>query len=186
MDPDDPGTWYKKPAQPAIMVQFFHHSALSATRNSPRIHKAFAEIWNTADLWPTIDRVSFNPPETDKWKFPGPRLHWDTSLDPPIPFGVQGILYLTDTLSTQGAFTCVPGFHRRVEEWVRGLPAYANPREQDLESLGAISIAASAGDLIIWHQALPHGSSPNRATRPRIAQYLSMNPAKWDYVKNWV
>ena len=35
-----------------------------------------------------------------------------------------------------------------------------------------------AGDLIIWHKALPHGSRPNSAKRPRIVQYLSMYPTK--------
>ena len=31
------------------------------------------------------------------FKFRGPDLHWDCSVKTPIPFGTQGILYLTDT-----------------------------------------------------------------------------------------
>lgn len=182
---DDPESWYRIRQDHGIMVQFFHHPALQRIRESRRIHKAFAQIWGTADLWATTDRVSFNPPERPGWIFPGPRLHWDTSLELPIPFGAQGLIYLTDTIAEQGAFTCVPGFHRKITDWLCSLPPGANPREQDLESLGAIPIAASAGDLIIWHQALPHGSRPNRAARPRLVQYLTMFPPFGEARRNW-
>jgi ectoine hydroxylase-related dioxygenase (phytanoyl-CoA dioxygenase family) len=131
------------------------------------------------------DQAGFNPPEREDWPFPGPHLHWDTSLDLPIPFGVQGILYLTDTPAEQGAFQCVPGFHRRIEDWVRSLPQGANPRDQDLTALGAVPIAGRAGDLIVWHHALPHGASPNRGVRPRVVQYLTMRPSQWGYAKQW-
>ncbi len=33
---------------------------------------------------------------------------------------------------------------------------------------------AGAGELIIWRKDLPHGASPNRSSRPRLAQYLNM------------
>jgi hypothetical protein len=177
MDANDPESWYA-PSDHGIMRQFFHDPALRANRRSLRIHKAFSQIWGTADLWMTVDRVSFNPPERDNWKFTAPNLHWDTTLAPPVPFGVSGLIYLTDTNAEQGAFTCVPGFHRRIDRWVSELPPGADPRTQDLESLGAVPIAGKAGDLIIWHKALPHGSRPNSATRPRIVQYLSMHPTK--------
>jgi hypothetical protein len=177
-DSSDPNTWCKMPKGHGIMLQFFHHPALAANRRSQRIHKAFAQIWGTADLWMTVDRVSFNPPEHKDWRFPGPYLHWDTSLDPPIPFGVSGLLYLTDTGEDQGAFRCVPGFHRQISDWLKSLPPDADPRRQNLDELGAIPISGKAGDLIIWHQALPHGSGPNRATRPRVVQYISMYSVK--------
>jgi hypothetical protein len=182
---DDPESWYQIRQGHGIMMQFFHHPALQRIRESPRIHKAFAQIWGTADLWATTDRVSFNPPERPGWMFPGPRLHWDTSLELPIPFGVQGLLYLTDTAAEQGAFTCVPGFHRKIHEWLDSLPSGTSPREQDMEKLGAIPIAASAGDLVIWHQALPHGSRPNRGERPRLVQYLTMFPPIGEAKRNW-
>ena len=176
MDRKGPETWYA-PSDHGIMRQFFHHPALRANRRSPRIHKAFAQIWGTADLWMTTDRASFNPPERAGWKFPGPHLHWDTTLVPPVPFGVSGLIYLTDTEAEQGAFTCVSGFHRRIDAWLGELPPGADPRRQQLDSLGAVPIAGHAGDLIIWHKALPHGSRPNHAAHPRIVQYLSMHPA---------
>jgi hypothetical protein len=184
IDPGDCDTWYQ-PSDHGIMKQFFHHPALAANRSSPRVHKAFAQIWGTADLWMTVDRISFNPPERRDWIFPGPYLHWDTTLAQPIPFGVSGMIYLTDTEETQGAFTCVPGFHRRIDEWLNNLSPDVDPRREDLESLGAKPIAGAAGDLIIWHKALPHGSRPNRAARPRIVQYLSMHPTKREHNPIW-
>lgn len=176
MSPSDSTTWYSKPRDHNIMVQLFSHRALKANRESHRIHKAFAQLWGTGDLWCSIDRVSFNPPETDQWRFPGPRLHWDTNLSLPIPFSASGILYLTDTSANQGAFTCVPGFHRRIETWLKALPAEADPRSENLEALGAIALGGIAGDLIIWDERLPHGSSANSTERPRLAQYITLYP----------
>jgi ectoine hydroxylase-related dioxygenase (phytanoyl-CoA dioxygenase family) len=64
-------------------------------------------------------------------------------------------------------------------------PPGVDPRELNLYELGPAPIAGKAGDLIIWHQALPHGSSPNSAARPRVAQYLSMRPSQWEYRDTW-
>ena len=33
----------------------------------------------------TADRAGFNPPERPGWRFPGPHLHWDSSIAPPMP-----------------------------------------------------------------------------------------------------
>ncbi len=183
--PDDPETWYRQNDH-GIMVQYFQHPAFSAIRRSPRIHKAFAQLWGTADLWPTTDRVGFNVPERDGWKFPGPHLHWDVSVKTPIPLGTGGILYLTDTPPEQGAFTLVPGFQRWGEAWLKALPPGADPRRQDLYALGPQPIGGRAGDLIIWHQALPHGASPNRGGKPRMVQYITMFPTHYDEQEEWI
>jgi ectoine hydroxylase-related dioxygenase (phytanoyl-CoA dioxygenase family) len=173
------------PNDHGIMVQLFQHPALSANRRSPRIRKAFAQLWGTADLWVSTDRVGFNVPERPGWMFRGPDLHWDVSLSQPIPFGTQGILYLTDTPPEQGAFTCVPGFHRRIDSWLDGLPAGANPRREDLHALGSRPIAGRAGDLVIWDHKLPHGSRPNRGARPRIVQYINLYPTRVECREVW-
>ena len=158
---DERESWYA-PNDHGIMVQYFQHPAFAANRRSPRIHKAFAQLWGTADLWVTTDRVGFNVPERPGFMFRGPDLHWDISIKTPIPFFTGGILYLTDTPPEQGAFTLVPGFQRWGEAWLKSLPPGADPRRQDLHALGAIPIGGRAGDLVIWHLALPHGASPNR------------------------
>jgi hypothetical protein len=182
---DEPETWYRN-RDHGIMVQYFQHPAFEANRCAPRIHKAFAQLWGTADLWATTDRVGFNAPERDDFTFPGPHLHWDVSLKTPIPLGTGGIVYLTDTPPEQGAFTLVPGFQRWGEAWLNALPPNADPRRQDLYALGPRAIGGRAGDLIIWHQALPHGASPNRATRPRLVQYVNFFPALQKEQDEWI
>ncbi len=181
-DPDDPATW--RLTDHGIMVQLFQHPALTPARTSPRLLKAFAQIWGTADLWTSLDRVSFNPPVRPGVAFPGPRLHWDISLAPPVIFQVQGMIYLTDTSAEQGAFEVVPGFHKRIDAWLEGLTEGVDPRRVDL-SAEARRIAANAGDLIIWHSALAHGASPNTGDRPRLAQYVTQYPASLRAAERW-
>ena len=183
MDGDNPDSWYPEdPPRRGIMVEIYQHQALWDNRQYPRVHQAFTEIWGNEKLWVSFDRASMNPPERDDWKFPGPYLHWDMNLnDMPVRLRVQGVLYLADTPGNQGAFTCIPGFHRKLEEWLQSLPEDANPGQvvrkyQD----EAMPVAGKAGDLVIWHSALPHGSSPNSAERPRMAQYITMSPAPND------
>jgi hypothetical protein len=183
MEADDPATWYG--GARSIWVPLLQHPAIWANRRAPRIRSAFAQLWKRSDLWVTVDQAGMNPPETPSWRFPGPNLHFDVSLTAPVPFGVSGILYLTDTAADQGAFTCVPGFHKTVDAWLAGLPPGTDPRAFDLSQLDARHVAGSAGDLVIWHQALPHGSSPNRAKRPRLVQYISMSPSVWDVHAAW-
>lgn len=169
--PDDPGSWYA-PRPDGIMIARFQHPALEAARRSPRVRKAFAQLWGSEDLWVTIDRIGFNPPVRPGHPFAGSDLHWDVSLARPIPFGTQAVLYLADTTADQGAFRCVPGFHRGIEAWLDG-PGADDPRRIDL-SAGQVHVEGAEGDLIIWRQDLPHGASPNTSTRPRLAQYLNM------------
>lgn len=169
--PDVPASWYG-PGRQGIMVQIFQHRALEAARRSLRVHKAFAQLWGTPDLWVAIDRMSFNPPETGAYPFQGAPLHWDVSLNSPIPFATQAILYLTDTADDQGALRLVPGFHRRMDAWLAAV-GEGDPRSADLTD-EAVTIGAGAGDLVIWRQDLPHGASPNRSRRPRLAQYVNL------------
>ena len=44
------------------------------------------------------------------------------------------------------------------------------------------SVPGNAGDLIIWHSALPHSNSSNTTDQPRIAQYITMNPVTDDSI----
>lgn len=169
--PDEPESW-QAPRQQGIFVQLFQHVSLEPARRSLRVHKAFAQLWGTADLWMRIDRLSFNAPLPPGGHFRAPRLHWDVSLAPPIPFGTQGIVYLTDTAANQGALELVPGFHRELAEWVASCGAN-DPRGIDLQDR-ATTIPACAGDLVIWRHELPHGASPNVSDRPRLAQYVNM------------
>ncbi|MFC3114331.1 phytanoyl-CoA dioxygenase family protein [Cellvibrio fontiphilus] len=175
MREEDPASWYQSSAQmKKIMVQLFAHPAFEVARSSSYILRIFQQLWQREDLVMTTDRVGFNPPETDRWQFPGPGMHWDVELTPPIPFGTQALIYLTDVEEHQGAFCCVPGFHKKIDQWLAAQPQGVDLQQQDWAQWPVKPIAAKAGDLIIWHHALPHGSSPNRARFPRMVQYLNM------------
>jgi ectoine hydroxylase-related dioxygenase (phytanoyl-CoA dioxygenase family) len=101
-----------------------------------------------------------------------------------VIFQVQGMIYLTDTTAEQGAFEAVPGFHRRIDAWLGSLGEGVDPRHVDL-SAQARRIAANAGDLIVWHSALPHGASPNTGDHPRLAQYVTQYPASLRPADRW-
>ncbi len=187
VDENDPSTWYNQhDAKQGIMVQLFNHEILERNRFSPKIRSVYEQLWQRNDLLVNADRVGFNPPEKKGYMFQGPDLHWDVSLQTPIPFGLQGLVYLTDTAENQGAFTLVPGFQKRLEGWLSGLEPGQQPREQDLHALGSKPIAAKAGDFIVWHQSLPHGSSPNTAQVPRIVQYINYQPLQREVHRNWI
>ncbi|HTR84987.1 MAG TPA: phytanoyl-CoA dioxygenase family protein [Reyranella sp.] len=183
--PEDPDTWYGNSDGHTIMVPLIHHPAFDANRRSPRIHAAYAQLLGTDDLVVTVDRGGFNPPERANWRFPGPYLHWDTSLAVPIPLTIQGILYLADTPADQGAFCCVAGFHRRIESWLGGLPPGVDPRREILKH-PATAVAGRAGDMVLWSDSLPHGASPNRGLYPRIVQYIAMYPADKVDRRPWI
>lgn len=174
--PNEPETW--KMRNEAFWVHGFRHPLLGKNRRSRRIHRAFAQLWGTEELFHSVDRLSFNPPMGEEHQQFGPsNLHWDASIVQPQPFDILGIMYLNDVRPNQGAFQCVPGFHRRIESWLDGLPPDADPRREILDAFEPVKIGGKAGDLIIWRQELPHGSSVNRADYPRFAQYMAMYPA---------
>lgn len=180
MDPNDASTWYSAERQRNSMVEMYHNQAMWDNRQHPRVYGAFADIWETDELWVSLDRVSMNPPDRPDWGYKG-FTHWDidTMQDPP-PFMVQGVLYLTDTDANQGGFHCVPGFHNIFPEWVKTQPADRDPRRPDLTGYESKPIAGKAGDLVIWHSLLPHGNGQNLSNRPRLAQYITMYPARDD------
>lgn len=181
--PEDPASWYAEPAR-GLWFGLWQHPALDVARQSPRVHKAFAQIWGTADLWIQHDRMSFNQPVRDDCPFLGSPLHVDTSLAAPMPLGTQAIVYLTDTPAVRGALQVVPGFHRRCDAWLQGL-GHADPRQVNV-SAGATPVPGAAGDMVIWHHALPHGATPNRGDFPRIVQYLNLFPAFAEDDRPWI
>ena len=194
VDGEDPDAWYHhrprgrsgdsaSPISLAGMVEVYQRQALWDNRQYPRVYEAFKEILSEDRLWVSLDRANMKPPARDdmpEWDHPG-MIHWDvdTSQDP-IPFGVQGVLYLTDTSEDQGGFQCVPGFHRLFDEWVKTQLEDRNPRQPDLDGLTVEAIPGKAGDLLIWHRLLAHGNGRNAADQPRLAQYITMSPARFD------
>lgn len=173
-NPSEPDTWYQNhSAKKGMMLQFFDHPTLDKNRRSPRIRKAYEQLYGHSDILLNIDKVSFNPPVTSSHPFTGSPLHWDVSLVPPIPFNLQGLVYLHDVTEDQGAFQCVPGFHLQIDEWLRSLPETQDPRKLIADIVKPVTLAGKKGDLIIWHNALPHCASPNRSSMPRFVQYVT-------------
>ncbi len=194
VDGEDPEQWYHHPprgrdGEPpspislAGMVEVYQQQALWDNRQCPRVYEAFREILGEDRLWVSLDRANMKPPARDdmpEWDHPG-MIHWDVDTSQnQIPFGVQGVLYLTDTSEDQGGFQCVPGFHRMFDEWVKSQPQDRNTRQPDLNGLTVEAISGKAGDLLIWHRLLAHGNGRNSTDRPRLAQYITMSPANFE------
>jgi hypothetical protein len=187
MHPDKSDTWYKShPEQRGMMLNFFDHPLLEKNRTSGRIRKAFEQLYQSEAIYKTIDKVSFNPPITLTYSFMGSDLHWDVSLQLPIPFKLQGLIYLSDCGPNDGAFHCVPGFHHQIASWMEQVPEGIHPRTHALATLQPQAITASAGDMIIWHQALPHCATPNHGSSPRMVQYLSYIDENHLEAKEWI
>ena len=184
--PDNPESWYKnQEAQRGLMLLFSNHPALNANRESSQIRKAYEQLYGNEKIYKTIDKVSFNPPESNGFRFLGSALHWDVSLETPIPFVLQGMLYLTDCNENDGAFHCVPGFHLEIEKWLSSLPENTMPREVAPKVLKPVAVTGNAGDFIIWHQALPHCATANHGQYPRMVQYLTYLPVQQSIQKAW-
>jgi len=196
---DDPEDWYKvdprnrkEPGGTSAAITrgggvriSSHHKALWATRQHPRIHRIFTEILGTEKLWASFDRVNMKPPvrpDYPEWDSDGLQVHWDLDTEKvdPVPLTVQGVLYLTDTDEKQGGFCCMPGFHRKFADWKKSLPEGASPRRPPFEKEDLTPISGKAGDLLIWHRLTPHANGRNESDRPRLAQYITMYPAKED------
>ncbi|MBX2905598.1 MAG: phytanoyl-CoA dioxygenase family protein [Taibaiella sp.] len=186
-DAGEPESWYNAAnGKRGMMLRLFQHEALSQIRYAPKIRKVYEELYKTKEIFLVVDKVSFNPPETAKYRFAGSPLHWDVSLKCPIPFELQGFLYLTNTNAEDGAFHCVPGFHNEVDSWLSSLPAGTDPREAALQLLKPIPVTGNAGDLVVWHQALPHCATPNRGRTPRMVQYVAYKPLECPPDRTWV
>lgn len=186
-NPQDKQSWYKRhEKQKGLMLNFSDHETLNRNRQSPRIRKAYEQLYQSTDIYKTIDKVSFNPPETDSFCFMGSALHWDMSLKLPAPLSLQGLLYLTDCGPKDGAFHCVPGFHNTIESWLEQLAPRENPREKAVATLNPIPIAANAGDFIIWDARLPHCATPNNGVLPRMVQYLTYLPNNYKAADEWL
>ena len=186
--PDEPASWYQlHPGKRGLMLQFSDHPALEENRHVARIRHAYQQLYGAGTgIYASIDKVSFNAPETPQHRFLGSALHWDVSLQQPIPFKLQGMLYLSDCPAQHGAFHCVPGFQRHIAGWMQQVPPGATPREWAIHSLQPVPVEGQAGDFIIWHQALPHCATPNRGPAPRMVQYLTYHPEHCQDQDVWI
>ncbi len=197
-DPNDPGDWYREPHRHGGMVEMYQTQALWDNRQHPRIYQAMRDIYTrfgerpaseAHKLWVSMDRANLKPPshpDHPEYNHPG-FTHWDMDVwSGPQPFAVQGVLCLTDTTPEMGGFRCVPGFiGEPLEKWIADSPGERRgKRSIDHSWLPAgfevTQIPAKAGDFIIWDRRLAHGNGLNTSDKPRLAQYITMRPARED------
>jgi hypothetical protein len=110
VDRANPDSWYQPPVCPSGNVEIYQHQALWDNRQSPRVHGAFADIYNDHKLWVSLDRAAMRPPQrADQPRFNAKLFtHWDMDVKKLTPdfFAVQGVLCLNDAPPELG------GFHR--------------------------------------------------------------------------
>jgi hypothetical protein len=227
-------------------VNLTQSQGLWDARQSPRLHQAFAEVYDSHKLWVSMDQAHMKLPyrqvidedgtshtwgnggiyfgaEDERNDIGG--LHWDVhgggDQDPEMverknkgeptgglwagaglpsmlefgdgyPCGPQGVLYLNDRDEEGGGFRCVPGFHRRFNDWLATLPRDRSLEQADagnwiathpdLQGLlaEARTIPAKAGSIVIWHRLLPHSNGRNLSDSPRFAQYITMSAVPTD------
>ncbi|MFD7984586.1 phytanoyl-CoA dioxygenase family protein [Kitasatospora indigofera] len=199
LDPDRPDTWYEeRPYRDGLdrhlhvygFVEAYHHQLLWDSRQTRRVYDAFVDVWDSEELWVTLDRLNLNPPniknrdraliEPTDTGF-DIELHWDIdSTLGVVPQRVQGIIALNDTAPDLGGFQCNPELFRRFDEWKLGQPADRDPIRPavDRDEYPVVRPELSAGDLLIWNGALAHGVARNISDGGvRAVQYLSMMPA---------
>jgi ectoine hydroxylase-related dioxygenase (phytanoyl-CoA dioxygenase family) len=196
MQRDDPSSWHPSPGPelPAAgtvlpdnrfgFQAIFHTPAMWRTRQSPRIHAAFSDLWGTDKLWISLDRTMLKTPMQ-----PGGTqsdlLHWDFDVRvEKRRFRLyQATLFLEDCGADQGTFQCVPGFHRKYEQWRASASAAELeavmrtnrvPRTAGFES---VVVPCKKGDLLIWDTFMPHGHTYNTTRdRCRLNQFMTMYP----------
>jgi hypothetical protein len=181
--PDEPESWYAEGVvRPTGMIEMYHYQSMWDTRQHERVHQVFADIFGTEQLWVSLDRANLKPPvhpdhpEYDHKGF----IHWDAEIQkyPHVPFYVQGVLALADTDESMGGFQCVPEIYQDLAGYLERHPPTDGSRVPDLTGYEITKIPLGAGDMVIWTNLLPHGNGHNTSDRPRLAQYISMGPAR--------
>ena len=178
VDIEDAATWPNCQAQGHGIVPIHHHQALWDVRQLPQLHNIFATLYETERLWVTLDRVSFKLPtglRTEPFRMD--KAHWDGDPRQIAPFMLQGLVYLTDTPAQQGAFAMAPSMYKTLADWLSAGRSDAEVARPDLAGHPLVTVPGKQGTLVIWHRHMPHTSTPNNGTRPRLVQYVSMNTA---------
>src|SRR5918994_247682 len=145
-------TWHRLDLGHNGIVPLHHSQAFWDNRQHPRVYEFFVEILGVRELWVTMDRASFKPPfrsESPTRRDDSP-LHWDRDPYDAKGSWAQGLLYLTDTATDQGAFQCVPKIHRLADRWTSKLDEddFLVPKKKIDES-EIVKVPGRAGTLIL-------------------------------------
>lgn len=175
-DPKAPETWYNDhPDWHGLMLQQYQHESIQTIKTLPVIQQVFAELYGCSSIIANTEKVSFNPPETDTWKFRHHELHWDIDFAKEDRHYIQGLVYLNDVPETRGPLKVVPGFHHRFENWLMRYPDPHQAQQVMQNTCTSIPVPGKKGDMVCWLQTLPHAASANHSDMPRFVQYISFS-----------
>jgi ectoine hydroxylase-related dioxygenase (phytanoyl-CoA dioxygenase family) len=173
---EDKDTWYNGHDKlQGLMLQLYQGAALEAIRFDEAIRKVFACLYDTEDLVCNCEKVSFNPPETEIYQFRGSSLHWDIDFSKGPAYYIQGLVYLNDVPAEKGSLCIIPSFHHKIEDFLSDFDSPYEAIEALRTSDQIVPVEGKQGDLILWHQALPHAATPNHSGEPRYVQYVSFS-----------
>lgn len=176
-NPDDPPSWHRHALGGHGIVPLHHDQALWDVRQLPSVHEVFSEVYQTPELWVTMDRVSFKPPADERWPDSAriSPFHWDGDPRRTGLF-VQGLVFLTDTDTQQCGISFLPDFYKGIDAWTEQSRDDDEWRRPDCSGFPITRVGGKAGTLVIWHRRMPHTSALNRGTKPRFVQYVTMSP----------
>jgi len=195
---DDPSTWNSDCGWYTDDVGFLDmNGGYSETeleyywkvRLNPDLVDVFKTI-HMEDVLLTMDRVGIMRPtkgvslngrlvDKPEWRTIPSWLHLDSDpWERREKAKLQGLVTLTEQTETSGGFCCIPGFHKRTEEWARN---HRKTRSGDIyyfdksceEQKMIKRLRAPAGSLIIWNGETPHCNYPNSGNTFRIVDYVS-------------
>ncbi|HTO58444.1 MAG TPA: phytanoyl-CoA dioxygenase family protein [Pseudomonadales bacterium] len=177
VDPDDRSTWSNYVAQGHGIIPLHHHQALWDVRQLPQLHALFSALHGDDKLWVTFDRGSFKVPSSyHESGFRMDAVHWDSDPRTIENLTVQALVYLTDTPPQQGAFAMVPELYATLDEWLAAGRTDAEARRPDVSNYPLVPLGGAQGSVVVWHRRMPHTSLANNSDRPRLVQYVTMNP----------
>ncbi len=178
VDPNDTASWYQHTLGGHGIVPLHHHQALWDVRQLPSVYELFTEVYETPELWVTMDRVSFKAPADERWPDSSRMspFHWDG--DPrQKQLMVQGLVFLTDTEPHQGGVAFLPDLYKQLDAWTEEPHSEEEWRRPDCSPYPVTRVPGKAGTVVVWHRNMPHTSALNRGTKPRFVQYVTMSPA---------
>lgn len=172
----DPDSWYKShPHWHGLMLQVYQDESIEAIRKHPNVYQLFSELYGSQHIIANTEKVSFNPPVTNNWKFGSGALHWDIDFSKPIEYYIQGLIYLDDVPQDRGPLNVVPGVHLKFNEWINSYATSDQAHEAMRSQMKAVAVPGKKGDIILWRHTLPHAASANYSSLPRFVQYLSFS-----------
>eukprot|EP01129_Flabellula_baltica_P013993 TRINITY_DN6609_c0_g1_i1.p1 TRINITY_DN6609_c0_g1~~TRINITY_DN6609_c0_g1_i1.p1 ORF type:complete len:347 (-),score=59.44 TRINITY_DN6609_c0_g1_i1:13-1029(-) len=108
--------------------------------------------------------------------------HWIAENNLPSKedgISIQGSINLIDNKEEDGGYLCVPGFHKVIEDYFRYTqkpndgPSVAFHYKDKIQER-KIRVSMREGSIILWDQRMAHGSTRNRSSTPRSAQFFRM------------